>query len=52
MKDYNGHIIEVVGIADVQVSYKGKLYELPLSVVKGNKNALFGLNWLKVIKLD
>ena len=52
LKDYNGHKIEVIGIADCEVRYKNQICRLPLAVVKGDRNALFGLNWLRHIKLD
>ena len=51
--DYNGEKIPVLGIAKVGVSYKGKEYKyLPLTVVKGQRQSLFGLDWIGKVTLQ
>ena len=53
LKDYNGAEIVLKGSTTVSVQYKGNTFEnLPLTVVTSGKQALIGLDWLHVIKLD
>ena len=52
LKCYNGETIPLLGQTNVSVSYNGKVFNLPLLVVKGNKPSLLGRDWLNVIKLD
>ena len=52
IKDYNNADIRVIGAANVDIQYGSqKVSGLPL-IVKGNGQALLGLDWLKCIKLD
>lgn len=49
--DYNGEKIEIVGTATVDVSYLGINYkDLPISVAKGQRRGLFGLEWVGMVK--
>ena len=51
--DYNGERIQVLGTAKVDVGYKGKEYKgLPLTVVKGQRQSLFGLDWIGEVTLQ
>ncbi|KAJ8049344.1 hypothetical protein HOLleu_02051 [Holothuria leucospilota] len=52
LKSYSGDAIALAGETKVKVTYEDKIYKLPLVVVKGNKVALLGRNWLKHIKLQ
>ena len=53
IKDYNNADIKVIGAANVDIQYGSqKVSGLPLIIVKGNGQALLGLDWLKCIKLD
>ncbi|XP_064651674.1 uncharacterized protein K02A2.6-like [Lineus longissimus] len=52
LKSYSGNPIPVVGEICVPVVYKGQKAELPQVVAKGEKEALLGRHWLRVIKLD
>ena len=52
LRSYSGQKIPVLGTAQVPVSYKGQQAELPVVVVKGDKPALLGRNWLKSLKLN
>jgi transposase InsO family protein len=52
LESYSGTLLNVVGEAKVRVKYKETVSELPLVIVKGQKPALLGRNWLKVIRLD
>ena len=52
LKCYNGETIPLLGQTNVSVSYNGKVFNLPLLVVKGNKPSLLGRDWLNIIKLD
>ncbi|KAK3890347.1 hypothetical protein Pcinc_005725 [Petrolisthes cinctipes] len=51
--DYNSQKIQIQGLAKVDVSHKSKMYKgLPLTVVKGQRPSLFGLNWIGEIALE
>ena len=51
--DYNGEQIQVLGTAKVGVSYKGREYnDLPLTIVKGQRQSLFGLDWIGKVTLQ
>ncbi|XP_064653072.1 uncharacterized protein K02A2.6-like [Lineus longissimus] len=52
LKSYSGDEIPVMGEFKVEVCYNGQTASLPLYVTKGERVALFGRNWLSVIKLD
>ena len=52
LRSYSDHAVAVKGKIDVEVEYNGKHYNLPLYVVKGHKDSLFGKSWLQEIKLD
>jgi transposase InsO family protein len=52
LESYSGTLLSVVGQIKVKVRYKETVSELPLVIVKGQKPALLGRNWLKVIRLD
>ncbi|KAJ8050962.1 hypothetical protein HOLleu_04354 [Holothuria leucospilota] len=52
LKSYSGDSIALAAETQVKVTYEDKIYMLPLVVVKGNKVALLGRNWLKHIKLQ
>ena len=53
LKDYNDSNISVVGSAQVDVQYEQqRVNDLPIVIVKGNKQSLLGLNWIKWIKLN
>ena len=45
-------MVPVLGSICVPVIYRNNPYKLDLLVVKGNKPALFGRDWLKHIKID
>lgn len=51
---YSGSGLVVAGEITVTVKYKAQECQLPLIIVKANKEApdLFGRSWLQVIKLD
>lgn len=52
LRDYNQQIIPVVGEAEVQVKCNNQCHTLPVIIVKGNRPALFGKNWLSKFKLN
>ncbi|KAJ8356674.1 hypothetical protein SKAU_G00194680 [Synaphobranchus kaupii] len=52
LSSYTGDIIPVLGQIEVEVKYEGKEWMLPLVIVKGEKTALLGRNWLQQIKLN
>ncbi|KAK3885075.1 hypothetical protein Pcinc_010729 [Petrolisthes cinctipes] len=50
---YNSQKIQVQGLAKVDDSHKGKMYNgLPLTVVKEQRPSLFGLNWIGEVALE
>ena len=50
---YSKQPIQVVGSANVNLSYKGQTPDkLPLLIVQGSGPTLLGRNWLTYIKLD
>lgn len=52
LSSYTGNRIPVLGKIQVPVKYEGNEWTLPLLIVKGEKTALQGRNWLKEIKLN
>ena len=52
LRSYSGDKLHLLGELTVTVEYNAHKCELLLSIVKGDKPALFGRNWLKVINLD
>jgi len=52
LKAYTGNQVQVVGEAQVNVSYGKQKGKFTLYVVKGNDSCLLGYNWLKHIHLD
>lgn len=53
LRGYSGHQLEVAGQATVEVTYEQQKASLPLVVIAGmQKPALFGRNWLAVIKIN
>ncbi|XP_066946115.1 uncharacterized protein [Macrobrachium rosenbergii] len=53
LRDYNNTNIVLKGSTTVKVQYNRKLYyNLPLTVVTGKRQALLGLDCLKMIKFD
>ena len=52
LRNYSGDKLDLLGEFTVTVEYNAHKYELPLVIVKGDKPALFGRNWLEKIKLD
>ena len=53
LKSYSGGKLDLLGELTVTVEYHAHKCELSLLVImKGNKPALFGRNWLEIIKLD
>ena len=49
---YTGETIQVLGIADMKVEYKGQTMTLPLLVIPGAGPPLLGRDWLNVLRLD
>ena len=52
LRAYNGENISLLGEIQVPVLYGGRRVTLPLIVARGDKPALFGRNWLGMIRLD
>ena len=52
LRTYTGEVMPVVGMAEVDIEYKGQKQCMPLLVVPGNGPSLLGRNWLKHIQLD
>ena len=52
LRTYTGESIAILGLVEVDVLYDGKMFTLPLVVVKGNGLSLLGRNWLHQIKLN
>ena len=51
LRSYSGDKLNLLGEVMVRVVNKGQECELPLVIIKGEKSALFGRNWLEKIKL-
>ncbi|XP_048103582.1 uncharacterized protein K02A2.6-like isoform X1 [Alosa alosa] len=49
---FTGDVIPLMGQVNVAVKYEAQRQTLPLVVVKGDRPALLGRNWLKRIKLN
>ena len=52
MRTYTGEKIEVIGKADIIVSYQDQSVELSITVVKGTGPSLMGCDWLQHLQLD
>ena len=52
LTSYSGLELEIMGQADVEITYKSQVVIMPLVVVRGQCPSLFGRNWLQKIKLD
>lgn len=52
LKAYSGEIIPLLGYVQASVQYGNQKATLPLIIVKGDRPALFGRNWLEKLKLD
>ena len=52
LKTYTNERVSPLGVMDVQLQYKGQSCSAPLYVLPGNGTALFGREWLNLIKLD
>lgn len=52
LKAYSGETIPLLGYVQAPVQYGDQKATMPLIIVKGNRPALFGRNWLEKLKLD
>ena len=52
LKTYTSEAVTVLGEAMIEVQYQEQVKSLPLVVVQGSGPALFGRNWLNVIRLN
>ena len=52
LRTYTGEEIPVVGELSVKVQCQGLVEQLPLVVVTGDSQSLFGRDWLAKLKLD
>ena len=52
LRSYCNEIIPMLGVLTVPVAYKDQSFELKLIVVKGDRPALLGRDWLRYVKLD
>lgn len=52
LKTYSGEVLTLKGRFQVPVRYNGQEATLPLVVVAGEKPALLGRNWMRILKLD
>ena len=52
LRSYTGDKLKLVGELTVSVEYGTQKCKLPVVIVKGDKPALLGRNWLEKIKLD
>ena len=52
LRTYTGEVMPVVGMAEVDVEYKGQKECMSLLVVPGNGPSLLGRSWLRHIQLD
>ena len=49
LRTYTGEALEIVGQAQVNVTYQDQAIKLPIQVVRGGEPGLLGRNWLKNI---
>ena len=52
LRTYTGETLDVIGQAQVEVTYQNQTANLPIQIVKGQGPSLFGRNWLRDIKLN
>jgi len=52
LSTYTGEVVRPLGEADVKVEYSGLQHSLPSLVVQEGTSALFGRNWLKLIRVE
>ena len=52
LRTYTGEALDIIGQANVQVTYEDQIANLPLQIIKGKGPSLFGRNWLRNIKLN
>jgi hypothetical protein len=52
LRSYTNEIVPILGEIEVPVCYKNNEYNLKLIVVKGDRPALLGRDWLQFVKLD
>ena len=52
LKTYTGEALEIIGQAQVEVTYQDQTTKLPLQILKENGPSLIGRNWLKNMKLN
>ncbi|XP_026529758.1 uncharacterized protein K02A2.6-like, partial [Notechis scutatus] len=52
LRDYQGNTIPVVGVSQVQVSFKNRAVSLPLTVVDGDRPSLLGLQWFAPLGIE
>ena len=52
LRTYTGEVMPVVGMAEVDIEYKGQKQCMSLLVVPGNGSSLLCRNWLRHIQLD
>lgn len=51
LRTYTGEALDIIGQANVQVTYQDQIANPPLQIIKGKGPSLFGRNWLRNIKL-
>lgn len=51
-RTYTGEALDIIGQANVQVTYQDQITNLPLQIIKGKRPSLFGGNWLRNIQLN
>ena len=52
LRTYTGEALDIIGQANVQVTYQDQIANLRLLIIKGKGPSLFGRNWLRNIKLN
>ncbi|KAK9752424.1 hypothetical protein QE152_g4202 [Popillia japonica] len=52
LRTYTGEIIHPLGVATVQINYKGQSAMGKIYVLPNNVDAIFGREWLRLINLD
>ena len=52
LRTHTGEVMPIVGMAEIDVEYKGQKQCMSLLVVPGNGPSLLGRNWLRHIQLD
>ena len=52
LRTYTGETLDVIGQAQVEITYENQTAKVPLQIVKGQGPSLFGRNWLRDIKLN